>query len=444
VIVRFFVGKLGQPKLKRSSSFASVQGIHSVESQPRPLWSFSLSNFLFKCFGIVARCMAVAPVFLVSLLLHACVGWRIAPELALGSASLGLALWWLLLVCALLLPMGLLARRVVGPPWSEILVWLGFLCMGFSTSLFVLMVLREVALLMSYGVDWLWPAVLDLAELRSYSAWVLPPVGLLASVWGFWNARRTAAVVRVDVPIANLPVALHGFTVAQISDIHVGPTIRRNYLKRIVARVNSLGADMVAITGDLVDGSVHELREHVAPLMQLASTHGTFFVTGNHEYYSGVHGWVDALRLLGIRVLMNEHVLIHHSCDAQDPEPAMMLVAGVTDFGAHRFDESHRSDPHQAIADAPPHAVFKMLLAHQPRSATQAAQAGFDLQLCGHTHGGQFWPWNHFVKLHQPFTAGLHRLQSLWVYTSRGTGYWGPPKRFGAPSEITHLRLVRA
>ena len=122
----------------------------------------------------------------------------------------------------------------------------------------------------------------------------------------------------------------------------------------------------------------------------------------------------------------------------------MLVVAGVTDFGAHHFDESHRSDPHQALADAPLQAVFRLLLAHQPRSAPMAAAAGFDLQLSGHTHGGQFWPWNHFVRLQQPFTAGLHRLQSLWVYTSRGTGYWGPPKRFGAPSEITHLRLVRA
>jgi predicted MPP superfamily phosphohydrolase len=122
----------------------------------------------------------------------------------------------------------------------------------------------------------------------------------------------------------------------------------------------------------------------------------------------------------------------------------MVVVAGVTDFSAHHFDETHRSDPQAAMAGAPAQAVFKLLLAHQPRSAAAAQQAGFDLQLSGHTHGGQFWPWNHFVKFQQPFTAGLHKLQSLWVYTSRGTGYWGPPKRFGAPSEITLLRLVRA
>jgi predicted MPP superfamily phosphohydrolase len=134
---------------------------------------------------------------------------------------------------------------------------------------------------------------------------------------------------------------------------------------------------------------------------------------------------------------MNQHVVL----TLQD---ATLLVAGVTDYGAHHFDESHRSDPHAAMAGAPAHVGVRLLLAHQPRSAEAAADAGFDLQLSGHTHGGQFFPWNLFVPLQQPFTAGLNRLRQLWVYTSRGTGYWGPPKRLWAPSEITRLRLVPA
>jgi predicted MPP superfamily phosphohydrolase len=323
------------------------------------------------------------------------------------------------------------------------LTWLGLVSMGGFSSLFVLALLRELALMAVVLLNWTWPGSLQEAELRAYSALVVPVLGFLVTLGGFWNARRTAAVVRVDVPITNLPHALNGFTVAQITDIHVGPTIKKHYLQRIVNRVNDLKADLVAITGDLVDGSVHALHDHVLPLRDLTSTHGTFFVTGNHEYYSGAHSWILALRGLGIHVLMNEHVLIHHGDDSQDTEHAMMVVAGVTDYGAHYFDESHRSDPQRALADAPEHALFKLLLAHQPRSAPSAAKAGFDLQLSGHTHGGQFWPWNHFVRFQQPFTAGLHRLEAMWVYTSRGTGYWGPPKRFGAPSEITHLRLVR-
>jgi predicted MPP superfamily phosphohydrolase len=135
-------------------------------------------------------------------------------------------------------------------------------------------------------------------------------------------------------------------------------------------------------------------------------------------------------------VLLNRHVMIDH-------DGAAVALAGVTDFSAHHFDPSHRSDPRRALHGAPDHAV-KVLLAHQPRSAESAQAAGYDLQLSGHTHGGQFWPWNHFVRFSQPFTAGLHRLGRMWIYISRGTGYWGPPMRFGSPSEITRIRLVRA
>jgi predicted MPP superfamily phosphohydrolase len=242
--------------------------------------------------------------------------------------------------------------------------------------------------------------------------------------------------VDVNIPIDNLPDALEGFTIVQISDVHVGPTIKRDYVAAIVEAVNELQPDVIAVTGDLVDGSVRELAAHTAPLAELRSRHGTYFVTGNHEYYSGERAWTQEIRRLGMTVLQNSHTVLEH-------EGARVALAGVTDFGAHHFDPHQRSDPHAAIAGAPAGAV-RILLAHQPRSAPAAAAAGFDLQLSGHTHGGQFWPWNHFVRLQQPYTAGLRRLNDLWIYTSRGTGYWGPPKRFGAPSEITRLRLVRA
>ena len=404
--------------------------------------------------------MAIAPLFLISVLLHAWVGWRVAPTLAgLAPFPLGGAHFWALLVAsALLMPLGLMARRVSRGRVAVALTWLGLLSMGLFSSLFVLTLLRDALLVLALGTTWLAElAGVDLAVLEAIQVWsavAVPGLGLLATVLGFWNARRTARVVRIDVPIAGLPAALHGFTVAQISDIHVGPTIRRSYLARIVARVNGLGADMVAITGDLVDGKVADLQRHVAPLSQLTSTHGTFFVTGNHEYYSGAHAWITELRRLGVTVLMNEHVVLHHDSghqvapasgrDGEAPRKgtAPMVVAGVADFSAHHFDETHRSSPTAAMANAPLNAAMRLLLAHQPRSAQAAADAGFDLLLSGHTHGGQFWPWMHFVKYQQPFTAGLNKLKNLWVYTNSGTGYWGPPKRFGVPSEITHLRLV--
>jgi hypothetical protein len=380
--------------------------------------------------------MALPILYTLSLLLHGLVAWRLLPALDPAWAA-GLAP--VLLASALLLPMGLLAHRVAKGALADRLAWVGLLCMGLFSSLLVLTALRDVLLAAAWAAAALgWsPAQALLPGLRAGSALVVPVAALLVTVLGFWNARRTARVVRVDVPVAALPAALEGFTVAQITDIHVGPTIKQHYLQAIVRKVNALEADMVAITGDLVDGKVHELADHVAPLAQLRSRHGSFFVTGNHEYYSGAHAWMAELRRLGVRVLMNEHVVLQQN-------QAAVVLAGVADFHADRFDPSHRSDPHASIAGAPLDAGVRLLLAHQPRSAFEAAKAGFDVQLSGHTHGGQFWPWNLFVPLQQPFTAGLRKLQDLWVYTSRGTGYWGPPKRFGAPSEITLLRLVAA
>lgn len=375
--------------------------------------------------------------FLISILLHGYVALRLVPSLASPTAAASIAA--VLFTSALLLPLGLFGRRIrssgVLPRLRTALVWPALLAMGWFSSLFVLTVIRDLMLLAVALVDWLAPGTLPADQIGSVSAVLVIAAATAISAIGFWGARRLARVVAVDVPIRELPPALEGFSIVQISDVHVGPTIKAPYVRAIVAAVNRLDADMVAVTGDLVDGSVAELGPEVADLARLASRHGTYFVTGNHEYYHGAAAWIDELRRLGIRVLMNEHVVIEHQ-----GEP--LVVAGVADSSAHHFSPSHRSDPHAAIAGAPVRAVMRLLLAHQPRSAAAAADAGFQLQLSGHTHGGQFWPWNLLVRLQQPFTAGLHRLRDLWVYTSRGTGYWGPPKRLGAPSEITRLRLV--
>ncbi len=375
--------------------------------------------------------------FVLSAVLHSYVGARLAPALS-EWPGLELSVAVMLAASALLLPLSLIRRHDGSAQRRMALAWAGMLAMGGFSSLFVFTVLRDVLLVTVAAAQTLWGAGGPAHDgLPAMSALAVLAAALGATSIGAWNARRTAAVVRVDVPIRGLPSALQGFTIAQISDVHVGSTIRHGYVQAIVRRVNELNADMVAVTGDLVDGSVAELSPHVAPLGQLSSRHGTFFVTGNHEYYSGAHEWIAELRRLDMTVLLNEHVVLHHGA-------SHLVVAGVTDPTAHHFDPQHRSDPHRALVGAPPDSPLRLLLAHQPRSATAAADAGFDLQLSGHTHGGQFWPWTLLVRLQQPFTAGLHRLRDLWVYTSRGTGYWGPPKRFGAPSEITHLRLIRA
>ena len=364
--------------------------------------------------------------------LHCYIGLRVLPDLP-GGAAVRLAGAALLALCFGLMTLSLLARRLWPRPLADRIAAPGLFMAGLFSSLLVLTLLRDLTLL---------PMVLMvqtaiLHRVQSVSAILVLGLGILASLAGFASARRRARVVEVEVPVRDLPAALHGFSIAQITDVHVGATIRRPYVERIVDAVNALEPDMIALTGDFVDGPVSELATHTAPLQRLYAPHGSFFVTGNHEYYSGAEAWTAEFRRLGLRVLLNEHAVIRHN-------GAALIVAGVTDFTAHHFDPAQHSDPHAALAGAPSSAVLRILLAHQPRSADAAAKAGFDLQLSGHTHGGQFWPWNLFVRLQQPFTAGLHRLNRLWVYISRGTGYWGPPNRFGAPSEITLLKLVAA
>ena len=391
--------------------------------------------------------MPLAPLTLLTTLLHVFIGLRLVPALA------GVTTGWpvvvvLLAVSAATMPLPFLRRRGPTQGWPAALQWLGLLSMGWFSSLLLLTLARDAGLLLAWGGSRALGATPDWPRWQGLSALGAVALATAVSVVGFFNARRTAAVRRVEVPIEGLPSQLRGFTIAQLSDIHVGPTIRQRYIQRIVDTVNGLGADMVAITGDLVDGTVPELREHIAPLAQLRARHGTFVVTGNHEYYAGAHAWIDELRRLGLRVLLNEHVVlqtrnVHGAQTDEEILESALVVAGVTDYTAGHFDAAHASDPQRAVRDAPPLVHTRVLLAHQPRSALAAAEAGFQLQLSGHTHGGQFFPWNLFVPLQQPFTAGLHRLQQMWVYVSRGTGYWGPPKRFGAPSEIALITLTR-
>jgi uncharacterized protein len=363
-------------------------------------------------------------------LLHAYIGARLLPDLATGlEVRIGGVL--LLLVSYVLMLAGLLSRSIQPRSWADRVAAVGLFAVSLFSSLFVFTLLRDLVLLVAIVAL---PAR-HVHLLESASALLVVGMAAFVTAVGFAGARRRARIVSVDVPLANLPLALQGFSIAQISDVHVGSTIKRKYVDAIVDAVNGLKADLIAVTGDLVDGSVHELARHIAPLGRLRARHGAFLVTGNHEYYSGERAWTAEFRRLGLHVLLNEHVVVSHL-------GAPLVVAGVTDYSAHHFNPAQRSDPAAALSGAPSDAAAKILLAHQPRSATAAATAGFDLQLSGHTHGGQFWPWNLFVRFQQPFTAGLHRLNHLWVYISRGTGYWGPPNRFGAPSEITLLRLV--
>jgi predicted MPP superfamily phosphohydrolase len=360
------------------------------------------------------------------------IGLRLLPALSIGAGEVAVGIALLAAACVLI-PVSIRARSMKNQRIADALAWVGFIAMGFLSSLFVLTLLRDVLLL----------AVALLEGGRQAASFSVPSaqsalaLAVFSTLAGLGFARRRPGVVEIDIPVAHLPQALHGFSIVQISDVHVGPTIKRGFVEAIVARVNALKADVIAVTGDLVDGSVQQLAPHTAPMAKLSARHGAYFVTGNHEYYSGERAWTHEITRLGMTVLKNRHVVLAH-------DGASLVLAGVTDYGAHHFDPAQRSDPSAALRGAPAGAGAKVLLAHQPSSAQAAADAGFDVQLSGHTHGGQFWPWNLFVRYFQPFTSGLHRLRNLWVYVSRGTGYWGPPNRFGVPSEITRIRLVPA
>jgi len=367
-------------------------------------------------------------------LLHVYIGIRLVPALPVGTPFKWFAVL-LLVTSVLLIPLGMTARNIKQQPLSDRLAWVGLLLMGFFSSLLVLTALRDMGLLVLYIVNSLRGVTAAATDFTATSALCVPLFAMLLTLLGIYNARRNAPVKIIDVPIAGLAAALHGFRIVQISDIHIGPTIKRSYVEKIVATVNALNADLIAVTGDVVDGSVQQLEADTRPLGALSARHGTFFVTGNHEYYAGADTWIVEFRRLGFTVLMNEHVIVDH-------DGARAIVAGVTDYSGGSFDPAHASDPAKALHGAPSDIVFRLLLAHQPRTASAASEAGFTLQLSGHTHGGQFLPWQFFVRLQQPFVHGLAKLNDLWVYTSRGTGYWGPPIRLAAPSEVTLLRLV--
>jgi len=380
---------------------------------------------------VTLRRVFLNPLWLV-LSLPVYISWRLLPALSIGPLGVFVGVT-VLIVCCLVIPVLVRSRAVNNPSLANLLAWIGVLSMGVFSSLFVFTLLRELVLLGAHLL--LSPS--HAASLAAATArWVLALTAFV-TIAGLHIARRRPKVVEVDIPVAGLPAALHGFSIAQISDVHVGPTIRRGFVEGIVALVNGLQVDLIAVTGDLVDGSVQQLSSHTAPLADLAARHGVYFVTGNHEYYSGERAWTAEIRRLGLRVLKNEHVVLNH-------DGASLVLAGVTDLSAHHFDAAEHSDPVAALRGSPADAGAKILLAHQPNSAAGAAGAGFDVQISGHTHGGQFWPWNFFIGLFQPFTGGLYRLKNLWVYVSRGTGYWGPPNRFGVPSEITRIRLIAA
>lgn len=251
--------------------------------------------------------------------------------------------------------------------------------------------------------------------------------------WGGLGPR----LKNVTVKIKNLPEALQGLKLVQISDLHIGPTIDRKYVEKVVALSNAADADLVVFTGDIGDGHPHELQAAIAPLAQLRAKSGIFYVPGNHEYYWDLDAWIRELEGTGATALMNSsrHIPIGN---------AHVLMAGITDPAAKSSSRHAHPSIEKTIASTPREhlaADLRILLSHRPHFAREAEKAGFHLQLSGHTHGGQFFPWTLVVKFVHEFSKGLHATGGLWIYVSQGTGSWGPRLRLGTTPELTVLCL---
>jgi hypothetical protein len=250
---------------------------------------------------------------------------------------------------------------------------------------------------------------------------------------GLRQALTGLSLRHVDVEFTDLPEALNGATIAQISDLHVGPTIGRSYVEHVVELTNSAKADLVVLTGDIVDGPLESLREEVTPLAGLQAKSGVYYVTGNHEYYWQGPRWIEEMRSLGLKPLLNSNAIASVNGEK-------VLIGGVVDPAASLSSPGLTPDVHSAARSSEATAL-KVLLAHHPNIADKAEKAGFDLQLSGHTHGGQFFPWTLVVQRVHRFHLGLFTHGRMKVYVNPGTGSWGPPVRLGTSPEITVIRL---
>jgi predicted MPP superfamily phosphohydrolase len=337
----------------------------------------------------------------------------------------------LLVVVALLVFVGFPLMRTAPRAVSSPVMWVSYTWMGLAFFFVLVLGLGDIVRAFLPALKGVEDPERRLAMARAFAAIVsVATVGVGAAAMA--SGLGQVAIRRLSVALRGLSPKRRGYRIVQLTDIHIGPTIGREFLEDVVARTNALEPDLVAITGDLVDGSVEELGALVAPLRDLVAKDGVFFVTGNHEYYSGVDEWVEHLGTLGVRVLRNERVAIGGD-DGFD-------LAGVDDATAHQFGNGHGMDIARATRGRDP-ARPLVLLAHQPKAIHDAEKAGVALQLSGHTHGGQIFPFNFLVRLQQPYVAGLFDVGATKLYVSRGTGYWGPPMRLAAPAEITSIEL---
>jgi predicted MPP superfamily phosphohydrolase len=358
------------------------------------------------------------------LVLEAGLSGGLAEGLLGGIVLLGLSL--------LLQPVG---ERTLPPRLARWIAWPAALWMGLLFYLLVGLALSDLLLGLSGAVAVAAPvgAGEAIGALGPARAALVAAVALSVAGLALRGGLAPPTLRRVEIRLPRWPRALDSLRIAQVSDLHIGPILGARFARRVVERVNALQPDLVAVTGDLVDGSARRLAGEVAPFAELRAPLGVYFVTGNHDYYSGARAWVEEVQRLGMRALRNERVTLGEG-------EARFLLAGVDDHHGHLVSGDSGEDLDRALEGAEAGLPI-VLLAHDPTTFKRASRLGVDLQLSGHTHGGQIWPFGWLVRLAVPFVAGLYRRGGAALYVSRGTGFWGPPMRLGAPAEITELVL---
>jgi len=352
----------------------------------------------------------------------------VAPDLPGPWSTVLITSIWLLAATIVLQP---LAERFVPSRVEQLVVWPAAIWMGVAFLLLISLFFTDLLFLLLGAASDIEP--IRAARFRAVGVVALvAPAALLALRQGL----ALPAVKRIEIQLPGWPVALDGLRIAQISDIHFGPILGRDFATYLRDEVNSLEPDLIAITGDLVDGPVGKHGDAVAPFADLRAPLGRYFVTGNHDHYSGARSWVDRVAALGITVLRNEHRVI-------ETRGTSFVLAGVDDHRSRQMPGEGGEDLERALEGIAPERPI-VLLAHDPTTFKKASRRGVELQLSGHTHGGQIWPFKYFVRLAMPFVAGLYRRGDATLYVSRGTGFWGPPMRLGAPAEITEITLRSA
>ena len=304
---------------------------------------------------------------------------------------------------------------------SPAFVFISFFFMGLFIHLFCGVLTKDVLVFIP-----------TLARHEQVMSYLVALLAVLFNAWGIHMALRGPKIKHVFIPLPPEHSRLNSFKIVQISDLHVGPLIGKNYVRKVVEIANRLTPDLTVLTGDVGDSNPDIFGKQLAPLSHLRAKEGVFYVTGNHEYYWGAEKWIQFIRDCGIRPLINEGASLSNGS---------IWLGGIPDLDGPHFIPSHIPNANKALDPSKANDAYKILLAHQPKNCFAGEAAGFDLMLSGHTHGGQFFPFNLLVGFFNPYSKSLNQHQKMLVYVNRGTGFWGPALRLGVPAEITLLEF---